>query len=107
MTKKRVSFKEALIEAVDEGLLMLGESGRDVVYFHLQHSYGLRKENIPENPEIFTECLRKIFGLGAQVIEKSIVKVLCRKLEIEYVENKNYTFTQYLSEIKSAVEVKS
>ncbi|MGB9854008.1 MAG: hypothetical protein ACPLRY_04280 [Candidatus Bathyarchaeales archaeon] len=79
---------------------MLGESGRDVVYFHLQHSYGLRKENIADNPEIFTECLRKIFGLGAQVIESSIVKVLCRKLGIEYVENKNYTFAQYLNDIK-------
>ena len=106
MAKKRVSFKEALIEAVDEGLLMLGESGRDVVYFHLQHSYGPRKENIPDNPEIFTECLRKIFGLGAQVIEKSIVKALCRRLEIEYVEVKNHTFTRYLNDIKSAVEVK-
>lgn len=62
MTKKSLSFKEALIEAVDEGLLILGESGREVVYFHLQHSYGLKKENIPENPEIFMGCLRKIFG---------------------------------------------
>ncbi len=80
MTKKETLFKEALVEAIDEGLLILGESGRDVVYFHLQHSYGLRKENIPDNPEIFAECLRKIFGLGAQVIEKSIIKVLCSKL---------------------------
>lgn len=43
------------------------------------------------------DCLRKIFGLGAQVFEKSIVKILCRKLGIEYVENKNYPFTRYLN----------
>lgn len=107
MAKKSLSFNEALIEAVDEGLLILGESGREVVYFHLQHSYGLKKENVPENPEIFMDCLRKIFGLGAQVVEKSIIKILCRKLGIEYVENKNYPFTRYLNYAKGVVEGRS
>jgi hypothetical protein len=50
--------------------------------------------------------LEENFCLGAQVIEKSIVKALCRRLEIEYVEVKNHTFTRYLNDIKSAVEVK-
>ncbi|MEM2911466.1 MAG: hypothetical protein QXM52_00905 [Candidatus Bathyarchaeia archaeon] len=107
MAKKSLLFKEALMEAVDEGLLILGESGREVVYFHLQHSYGLKKENISENPEIFMDCLRKIFGLGAQVIEKAIIKILCYKLGIEFAENKNYPFARYLNYAKSTVEGRS
>ncbi|MEM3704117.1 MAG: hypothetical protein QXX79_06870 [Candidatus Bathyarchaeia archaeon] len=104
MDKRRVEFKKALVEAIDEGLLMLGESGRDVIYFNLQHFYGLGKEGVPDNPEIFTRCLRKIFGSGAAVIESSILKILYRKLGIEYVEKKNYTFVNCLNEVKNLVE---
>ncbi|MBS7646253.1 MAG: hypothetical protein QXK93_00160 [Candidatus Bathyarchaeia archaeon] len=100
MNKKTLEFERALIEAVDEGLLMLGESGREVVYFRLRHSYAINKENIPSHPEIFIECIRKIFGSGAKVIEKNIAKILYRKLGLEYVEKKNFEFLEYLKEAK-------
>lgn len=104
MSLKVDEFKKALIEAVDEGLRILGESGRDVIYYNLQHFFGLRKENIPDNIEIFTTCLRKIFGLGATVIEISILKALYRRLGLEYVEKKDYTFADYLEGAKNFVE---
>lgn len=104
MAKKGAPFNEVLVEAVDEGLLMLGESGREIVYYHLQHSYGLRKENIPDNVEIFAECIRKIFGSGAVVIERSIVKSLCGKLGIKYLEKKNYSFTRWVEDAKRLVK---
>ncbi|MEM1539202.1 MAG: hypothetical protein QXW82_06025 [Candidatus Bathyarchaeia archaeon] len=104
MSQKTLDFKKALMEAVEEGLLMLGESGRDLIYYNLQHSYGLRKENIPNNPEIFASCLRKIFGEGAEVIESSILRALYRRLGLEYVEKKNYTFANYVKDAKNSVK---
>ncbi|MEM3703431.1 MAG: hypothetical protein QXX79_03295 [Candidatus Bathyarchaeia archaeon] len=92
MSKQMKAFKETLLEAIDEGLLMLGESGRDVVYFRLQHSYALKKEGVPSNPEIFVECLRKIFGRGSEAIEKTIIKSLYKKLGIEYMEREGFGF---------------
>jgi hypothetical protein len=102
LTKTKKSFNEVLLEAVDEGLLIIGESGRKAIYFHLQNSYSLRKEDIPDKPEVFVEGLRKIFGLGAQAIEKSIVRCLCDKLGIAYVERKDYDFLKYLDYAKDA-----
>lgn len=104
MGQKMIKFEEVLVEAVDEGLLMFGESGREIVYYQLQNSYGVKKEGIPNNLEVFTECLRKIFGLGAVSIERSIVKILYSKLGIKYVEKKDYSFSKYVNDAKSAVE---
>ena len=67
-------MRQALIEAVDEGLLTLGESGREAVYFHLKNIYSFKKEDVSDRPQAFDEALRKIFGVGAEVLERSVVK---------------------------------
>jgi hypothetical protein len=101
MNEEKFTFEKALTKAIDEGLLlMLGESGREVVYFRLKHSYALSKEDVPSHPEIFVECLRNIFGSGTKAIEKTIIKILCRELELAYVEKKDFDFFEYLNEIK-------
>lgn len=93
-------FEKALVEAVDEGLLMLGESGKEVVFFRLRHAYALSKEDVPSHPEIFNECLRKIFGSGAKAIEKAIIKSLYHKLGLKFVEKENFNFLECLNEAK-------
>jgi hypothetical protein len=45
-----------------------------------------------------SEGLRKIFGLGAEVIEKAVVRSLYHKLGIKYEEKKNYGFLAYLKD---------
>ncbi|MEM3566068.1 MAG: hypothetical protein QXK47_03015 [Candidatus Bathyarchaeia archaeon] len=107
MTQRMEAFKKALVEAVDEGLLMLGENGREVIYFRLKQSYALKKEDIPGYPEIFVECLRSIFGLGAEVIEKAVINSLYRKLGIEFHAKKNLGFLEYLKEARKAFEEKA
>jgi hypothetical protein len=106
MGQKIIKFEEVLVEAVDEGLLMLGESGREIVYYQLQNSYGVEKEGIPNNLEVFTECLKKIFGSGSMSIEQSIIKILYRKIGIEYVEKKDYSFSKYVDDAKSVAKKK-
>ncbi len=107
VTQKMETFKKALIEAVDEGLLMLGENGRDVVYFRLKQSYALQKDDISGHPEIFVECLRSIFGSGAEVIERAVIKCLYSKLGIEFNAKKGFGFLEYLKEARKAFEEKA
>ena len=106
MTQRMEAFKKALMEAIDEGLLMLGESGREVIYFRLKQSYALKKEDVPGNPEIFVRCLREIFGSGAEVIERTIIRSLHKKLGIEFREKKGFGFMEYLSEARKNFEQK-
>ncbi|MEM3565810.1 MAG: hypothetical protein QXK18_02935 [Candidatus Bathyarchaeia archaeon] len=107
VTQRMEAFKKALVEAVDEGLLMLGENGREVIYFRLKQSYALKKEDIPGHPEIFVECLRSIFGSGAEVIEKAVIKSLYSKLGMEFHAAKNFGFLEYLKEARKAFEEKA
>jgi hypothetical protein len=106
MTQRVEAFKKALMEAIDEGLLMLGESGREVIYFRLKQSYALKKEDVPNNPEIFVSCLREIFGSGAEVIERTIIRSLYKKLGIESKAKKGFGFMEYLNEAKKTFEQK-
>jgi hypothetical protein len=101
---ERPNFKQALLEAVDDGLLTLGESGRKAVYFHLQNLYSLKREDIADKPELFAEGLRKIFGIGATVIEKATLRSLYQKLGIKYEENKGHDFLAYLNDAMRFVE---
>jgi hypothetical protein len=102
--KRKENFFKILLEAVDEGLLTLGESGREAVYFHLQNLYGIKKEEIPTKLEKFTEGLHKIFGLGATVIEKAIIKSLYGKMGIKHRERDSYNFLAYIRDAETAVE---
>ena len=100
MVETKSLFKEALFEAVDEGLLTLGESGKEAIYFHLQNLCSLKRGDVPDRTEIFVEGIRKIFGVGAEVIERSIVKSLYRKLGLKYEEKESYGFLAYLNDAK-------
>jgi len=91
--------KQIILETVDESLLLLGESSRKSIYFHLQNIVNLKKEEIPNDLEAFAQGLEKIFGKGATVIEKSIVKNLCRKLGVEYKEEKESSFVDQINQI--------
>jgi len=92
-------WKQQMLEAIDEGLLILGESSRKSVYFHLQTKYSLMREDVPNKPEVFVECLEKIFGAGAKVVEEAIAKSLCKKLGLTF-ETKYESFVNCLNEIR-------
>jgi hypothetical protein len=97
-------LRQILLDAVDEGLLILGESSRKAIYFHIQNITSLKKEDVPSNLEKFAEGLEKIFGEGAKVIERAIVKNLCRKLGVNYEENKGDAF-MFADSINRIIEI--
>ncbi|MEM1589420.1 MAG: hypothetical protein QW175_03255 [Candidatus Bathyarchaeia archaeon] len=81
MTSK--DLQKTLLEAVEEGLAFLGESPKQAILFHLENTFKLRVEEIPENLKGFKEALEKIFGPGASYIERLILERLLDKLNIK------------------------
>ena len=55
--KQHRTFEEVFIEAVDEGLSCLGESGKQAVYFHLEKRFGIKKCEIAFRVEDFADAL--------------------------------------------------
>ncbi|MDH5450686.1 MAG: hypothetical protein OEX77_07290 [Candidatus Bathyarchaeota archaeon] len=95
-----LNFDKNLLEAVDNGLLSLGENPRKAIYFHLKNGFQLRREHIPKETNEFSQALNAIFGPGAKIIEKYILKELYQRLELDFEEKEDSTFADYVKEAK-------
>ena len=77
------NFNRILLAAVEEGLSSLGDSPKQAIFFHLEASFKIKKEEIPTNLTEFAKALEEIFGPGASYLEKLIAKRLCEKLDLK------------------------
>jgi len=98
-----VNFKKTLLRAVDSGLLLLGETPRKAIFYHLNAKFQLERENILEKIEEFAQALNAIFGSGAEIIEKFIVKELYRRLRFDFEEKMNFEFADYVRQAEQSV----
>lgn len=71
-------LKRSLQEATEEGLSVLGESGKKAIIFHLENTFKIKIEDAPDNIKEFTDALRSIFGLGAHFLEQIILESFCK-----------------------------
>jgi hypothetical protein len=94
---KKLDFDKTLLEAVDRALLTFGESPREAIYYHLNKSFRLQRENIPEDADKFSQALNTIFGPGATVIKKLIVKNLYSKLNMNFEEKPSFEIVDCIS----------
>ncbi len=63
-----------LMQAVDEGLGMLGEPARKIIYRKLERDFRICPADIPVKFEQFSWALKEIFGPGADVLIRLIVE---------------------------------
>ena len=102
--KKPQNFEEVLLEAIDEGLSVLGDSSKQALYFHLEKTFKMNRQDIPYRIEEFTDAVEKIFGKGARILEIQIMKSLFKKVGYKfkhYSKQKDLTFTEYVTAVKT------
>jgi len=95
---KTKDFGKILLEAIDEGLEVLGEGGKYMVFFYLERKHSIRKHDIPRNPEAFVKGLEEIFGVGTDVLERIILKRICSKMGLRYEEREGQRLIDFLKE---------
>jgi hypothetical protein len=101
--ESETKFEEVLLEAIDEGLSLLGESSKQAIYFHLEKTFKMNRVDIPYRIEEFTDAIEKIFGTGAKILEIQIMKCLFNKVGYTfryYPRQKSLTFTEYIAAVK-------
>ena len=98
MSQNRVS--KIILTAVEDGLASLGATPKQAIIFHLENTFDIRKEQIPENLTEFAKALEKIFGPGASYLERLIVKSLYEKLGLETENLENLDFLNSVESIK-------
>jgi hypothetical protein len=102
----RPDFEKLLLAAVDEALASLGESSKQAIYFHIEKTFNVQKQEIPHNIEAFTCAIEKIFGIGANFLESLILKRLYEKADLNGKEGsfKNLTFAETIVAVKRTME---
>ncbi|UCG36569.1 MAG: hypothetical protein JSV64_08220 [Candidatus Bathyarchaeota archaeon] len=102
-------FESILLEAVDEGLLALGESCKASVYFYVEQHFNVKREEIPQKIEVFSEAIEKIFGVGADYLEILIMKRLHVKIGAPFKagELDDLTFLEYIYAAKNRLNLHS
>jgi hypothetical protein len=101
-----MNFKELLLESVDDGLSVLGDSGKQVVYYHLEENFKIKRQDIPYKIKEFTDAIERIFGAGAKILEIKIMRSLFKKGGYalkKYLKLQNLTFIEYVTTAKLAM----
>lgn len=97
------NFDKALLSAIEEGLCPLGDSSREAIFFHLEKSFDIRKEDIPTRLKEFKEALEGIFGPGAQTIGRLITKHLQSELGLNSEPVESLDIVKYVDSAKRQV----
>ena len=101
--KRTMDFEELLMEAIDDGLSLLGESSKQLVYFYLEKNFKINRLDIPYRIDEFIDATERIFGNGAKILEIQMMKCLFKKVGYSikhYSKQKNLLFSEYITAIK-------
>jgi len=104
------SFQKIMLEAIDEGLSSLGNKSKQAIYYYLEKTFKIKKEEIPFKIEKFTKVIEEIIGPGAKLLEIEIMKQLYRKAGRNFKyssKQKDLTFTEYLTATRTFYVKKS
>jgi PAS domain S-box-containing protein len=90
-----------LLEVMDETLEQVFKGvGVQVIYASFEKNFQLKREEVVKNPDMFSASLERLLGSAAGVIERLIIKNLCRKIGLDYVEAENFQFSDSVNELR-------
>ena len=79
-SKSHISkFDKIILETVDEIFSSFGRSCKQAVYSQLEHTFKIKKQEIPFKIEDFANAIEQLFGAGAKFIELKIIERLHQK----------------------------
>jgi hypothetical protein len=103
--KKRTEsqLETTILEAIDESLASFGDSVKQVVYYQIEKSYHVRKQDIPSKIEEFVATVEGIFGVGAQLIEMKILQTLYARTKgfAYFPAGEDLVFKDYVQSVRS------
>ncbi|MDD1766005.1 MAG: hypothetical protein LUO84_06105 [Methanomassiliicoccales archaeon] len=93
-----------MLEAVDYGLMVLGEIVRQAIWEQIENRHALKREETPERLEAFHTALGSVLGVGAETVEKLIAKNLYQRLGLNFTPHPEWTLIEYVDHAKTTSE---
>jgi hypothetical protein len=94
-------FRQILLEAVDYGLMVLGEIVRQTIYGRIEKDHGLKRADIPEQLDAFHTALGSVLGASAKTVERLIAKNLYQRLNLNFTPRPEWTLIEYVDHAKT------
>ncbi|GEM_PF-5491446 len=82
---------ERVLKAIDSTLDIFSPSVQQSLYYYVQKDWGLSREKIPLQPNTFANAIRRIFGVGAWVIETKMIESLQNEFRVALTSNEFVT----------------
>ena len=99
------TLDDILLKVIDDTMRQVfREEGTKVIYGFLANNSHLKREEIAEKPEVFSAGLEKLMVSAAQIIEKTVLKNLHRRVGLKFVEKEGYEFSDYIKELRKRFE---
>jgi len=97
-------FRQILLEAVDYGLMVLGEVVRQTIYGQIENRHGLKRAEIPERLEAFHTALGSVLGVSAKTVERLIAKNLYQRPNLTLIAHPEWTIVEYVNHARATLE---
>lgn len=92
-------FNQLILEAVDEGLSILGgDPVKRAFYYHLEKRANIKRSEIPDKLEAFHDALVDLFFDGSVILERRISRHLYGRLGLELPTDNGWTIADYVRE---------
>ena len=103
------SFEATIIEAVDESFSPFGHSSKQAIYFHLENTFKITKQEIPYKIEEFADAIEQIFGAGAKLIEIRIIEALHKRIQdfVHLPKKSELVFTEYVANLRAFLKLQT
>lgn len=72
----QVLTDKIILEVIDKGLNVLGESPKQAIWYYLENSLKIKRDNVPEHVEEFEKALQNFFGIGYGFLKNILIENL-------------------------------
>ena len=91
------SYNTLFLGTLEKSLqILVDDSATSSFLTHLENNRGIRRDELSHNPELVSDELRIVFGLGAAKIEELFLLLLYPRLGLSYVKKERCEFSDYI-----------
>ncbi len=98
--RSQINHERGFLTSMDEVLDVLGETSKRTIYYHLETTFSLPREAIPEKPEALAHALEVMLGKGGVLLQRRILTRYYEKMGLPFEEHRGFTFADYVHQAR-------
>jgi len=100
-SRRRVDFNRLIVESVEESVAeVLGARVASAFWDHYQAFFGITREEMPYALDTLFSSLKKIFGVGGEILGRIIIRKLYAKVGVPLNYASGHPLRDYVEGLK-------